>query len=274
VKPILRTLAIAGLLLGLTQAGFADFRADLAKQFNTDPQYFILNLPPRPGGWPGTIYTSDMRFVVERGVVADPRLERGPSFDLSAKFDVEIGGKAHVGLERFFGVSAGAANLATAEVSFKKARIYDLTVAQLRERARTIPSTSGSGMDPLFVYRAYEGIPVLNLVRRASANAEAWATLKQGVVDAGLSATAVKGDGLDVQSAEPVIFAFEVIRAMDLKRIETGVTDLVSANSGQRGPLDLSVSQVLSERLGSKLGIRQIDAAEFEKANQPPGTPK
>jgi hypothetical protein len=54
--------------------------------FSADPQYFILNLPPRPGGWPGTIYTPDMRFVVERGVTADPRLERGPPFDRLRKF--------------------------------------------------------------------------------------------------------------------------------------------------------------------------------------------
>lgn len=271
----LRIFAIASWLLALTETGLADFRSDLAKQFNADPQYFILNLPPRPGGWPGTIYTPDMRFVVERGVPADPRLERGPPFDLTANFDVELNGQAHVGLERFFGVSANAANVATAEVTFKKARIYDLTVAQLRDRARSMPPSSKDATGPLLVYRAYEGIPVLNLVRRAGADAQAWATLKKGVVDAGLSASAAKGEGLDVESAEPIIFAFEVIRAEDLKRLQTAFSDnLVGSDKIQRGALDLTVSAFLSEKLGGKLGIRQVEATAFENANPTPGTSK
>ncbi len=71
---------VGGVLIacGLATTALADLKSDLAEQFNADARYFILNLPPKPSGWPGSIYTSDMRFVVTRGTGDDPKLERSP----------------------------------------------------------------------------------------------------------------------------------------------------------------------------------------------------
>jgi hypothetical protein len=77
------------------------------------------------------------------------------------------------------------------------------------------------------------------------------------------------GDGLSGRGG------FEVVRAEDLKRIETGLSDnLVGGKTIQRGALDLTVSEFLGERLGGMLGIRQVEAAESESANPTPSASK
>ena len=52
----------------------ADLRKELAEKFQVDPDYFVLNLPPRPGCLPGSMFTEDLRVPLQRSKVDDPDL--------------------------------------------------------------------------------------------------------------------------------------------------------------------------------------------------------
>jgi hypothetical protein len=209
-------------LIALAVPAFADFKSDLAQQFNADARYFIVNLPPRPGGWPGSIYTADMRFAVARGAGDDPKLERGPTFDLAASLSLELTGKADTGVARLFGLSAAASSTAAAAVTFKQTRIYDLTLPQIRDRVMALREDQRRPPGPVVVYRAYEGVPTLTLARRKEANSEAWSTLKKGLAEAGFAAAAAAGDSITIQSTDRVLFAFEVAQVVDVGILANG----------------------------------------------------
>lgn len=246
---VLRTLQAGFLAVGLFSSAtpaIADFKSDLAQQFNADARYFVVNLPPRPGGWPGSIYTSDMRFAVVRGTGTDPSIESGPPFDLAASLSLELSGKAEAGIGRLFGLSAAASNTAAAAVTFKQTKIYDLTLQQIRDRVMALSEDQRRPPGPVVVYRTYEGIPTLTLARRSEANAEAWATLKKGLVEAGFEAAAASGDSITIQSADRVLFAFEIAQVTDV-----GV--LTNASNAAIGKS--KVSSILGASIVSNIGV-------------------
>src|SRR5215211_2136663 len=121
-------LVLTFILVATSHPAAADFRTELARQFNANSNYFVLNLPPRAGGWPGSMYTSDMRLPITFGEPDDPSLSRGPEFDFASNIGFDVSSQVGLGITGLFGLSASASGAALASVTFKKARIYDLTL--------------------------------------------------------------------------------------------------------------------------------------------------
>jgi hypothetical protein len=212
---------LAGIVfvLSVASVGKADFREDLARRLNADPYSFVLNLPPRPGGAPGSIYTSDMKYPIVYGAIQDPDLEWGPQFDMSATVSLDIGARAGVGIIGLFGVKAGAADAAAAAIKIEEARIVDLVLPRIRSRLEQLPPASLVPPGPVVVIRAYEGIPTLVLSKKAGVNSEAWAKFQQNLAMANASIQVASGDSLVVRSASRTVFAFEIARVVDLPKV-------------------------------------------------------
>lgn len=266
---ILSTVALAG----FSTAGRADFRSDLAKQFNADPKYFVLNLPPRPGGWPGSIYTSDLRFSLVQASENDHGINGGPPFDLAATITLDVGGQSGLSLGRIFGLSSGASNVAIVAVTFKQTRIFDLTLGELRTRLSKLREQDRRSPGPVIVYRTYVGIPALSLNRRTDVSAEAWATLKKGLVEAGFSAAATAGDSLAVQSTNRLIFGFEIARAVDVGLVINAALPERNCIKLPSGVLSCetwgnsdstAVSSIIYSAAARRFGIEPVQAPIFD----------
>ena len=66
---------ISVVALAIASAARAVVRDVVAHAFHTDTQqYLVMNLPPRPDSWPGTIFTENMRLPIKRGDPNDPAL--------------------------------------------------------------------------------------------------------------------------------------------------------------------------------------------------------
>src|SRR5688500_6976752 len=89
----LGALALVG-LLGSAPPTLADLRSSLAQRFQADPPFFILNLPPRPGGWPGSIYTLGMQSTLIQGDPSDDAAGSSTPFDIVVDVDLDLSGEA------------------------------------------------------------------------------------------------------------------------------------------------------------------------------------
>lgn len=198
----------------------ADFKAELAKHFGAEPAHFILNLPPRPSSWPGTIYLPGARTPLVRGEPTDPDVAKGPLFGFSAGIKAEVSGEARVGvLQSLMGGKAAASEQATAVVAFREATIRDLTIRQIQERLGRLSDTERRAKGISIVYRSYEGIPTLYLTRKAGISAEAWIKIKKGLAEAGAEASMASDDVMSIDSKEKLVFAYEVYVADDVDKL-------------------------------------------------------
>ena len=284
-------LIVPLVLSGLScPAAAEDPRSELAKRFNTSPDYFVLNMPPRPGCWPGSIYSRDMRLLLVNGKPDDPSFSRGPEFDFATSIEIEVGSELGAKFANVFGLSAAVANSAAVSATFKQARIYDITFAQARSRLHELPDEERRPPGPVIIYRAYHGLPSLILVRRAAASAEAWATLKQSLTNIGAKVSGEAGDSIAIEGKEPLIFAFEILEATDVAKLNSF---LAVAGTGCYGPCgaattgnvqafpwnSVGTASNVSVMLGSStnadltnniVGLRRVRAEVFERNNPTP----
>lgn len=177
-----------------------------------------MNLPPKPGGWPGSIYDSKMRFALVRTEQRDNPAAAGAVFEMSVEIRLDASAAAGVNLLPFFGVSAEASHAAVAFLNIQKAQIFEMTLPQLRERIKALPSQDQRPPGPVIVHRAYVGLPSLTLGKKNGADAETWAKLKSGLVDANARASASADEKIVITLQEPIVFAYEIARVSDLPK--------------------------------------------------------
>ncbi len=209
---------VAFTVLGLPAQGLADLRSDLAKRYQAEPEFYVMNLPPKPGGWPGSIYDGRMRFALVRAEQKDNPAAAGPAFEMSVEIKLDASASAGVSLLPLFGVSAEASHAAVAFLNIQKAQIFEMTLPQLRDRIKALPTQDQRPPGPVIVHRAYVGVPSLTLGRKNGADAEAWAKLKSGLVDANARASAAADEKIVIALQEPIVFAYEIARVSDLPK--------------------------------------------------------
>lgn len=198
----------------------ADFKTELAKHFGAEPAHFILNLPPRPSSWPGTIYLPGARTPLVRGEPNDPDVAKGAIFDLNGGIKAEVSGEARAGvLQSWIRGKAEASEQATALVAFREATIRDLTIRQIQQRLGRLAEAERRAKGISIVFRSYEGIPTLYLTRKAGVSAEAWLKLKKGLAEAGAEASMASDDVMSIDSKEKLVFAYEVYVADDVDKL-------------------------------------------------------
>lgn len=212
----LTTLAVIATLALLPNKAQADLRKSIAKQFGVEEGSFVLNIPPRPGCLPGSIFTDDLRFPLTRTKPDDASLERGPAFAFAGDFGTDLGANASVGVAEWFGLAAKAAAVSNVKIEFKNARVVDILGPELKKRVLAddaARAASARKIPPFIVARSYEGTISLKMSRKQGADAQAWATVKKDAIEAKLGAKIGADDAVEISVAEPFVFAFEVVRA-------------------------------------------------------------
>ena len=266
----------------------AELRSDLAKYFGADPSYLVLNIPPRPGGWPGSIYSDDMRFTIVRGDPKDTSLARGPEYNFANDIEIDLSTGIGASIAKLFNLSAETAKLTKTTLNILHARTYDLTLSQVRARFAKLPTHQRKPPGPVIVYRAYQGVVVINLTRKTSASLEGWAKLRARLIDARADAGARETDTVSINAPEPMIFAFEVAKAVDLAKLLEGLDKAVGCY-GSCGAISAShnatttgaypqfgeasnvgaVFEWKPEKVSTLYGLERIPASVFEAANPP-----
>src|SRR5271166_3411621 len=88
-------LGLCAVIVGLIPLpAAAGLKETIAEKFSIAPNSFILNLPPRPGCLPGSIFTDDLRVPLVRTKRDDPKLELGPVFHFSSDVSLDLGASA------------------------------------------------------------------------------------------------------------------------------------------------------------------------------------
>jgi hypothetical protein len=193
----------------------AGLKETIAEKFGVDPRSFVLNLPPRPGCLPGSIFTDDLRVPLVRTKRDDPKLEVGPVFQFSADVGSDIGANAGADVSGWFGVTAKANDVADTVIDLKNARVIELLGPELKRRVLADPDALAAAarkVPPFAVLRAYEGRVAVTLTKKKAASADAWAKVKQAAVDAKVGANIGADDKVVISVEEPFVFGFEVVQ--------------------------------------------------------------
>jgi hypothetical protein len=201
----------ASAALLLTNVASADFKDVVANRFSSNAENLIINVPPRPGTWPGAIFTYNMRFPSKKGDANDPALRRGDKIAIEAKDGLRLDASSKAIVWSFFRVSAEAADSADVVMSFPDAQLVEMNAADLVQRVATGSAASAAkrGQIPLIISRAYLGTPLVTISRKPDASPGAWAKAKAGF-EAGAQAAASVQDSVSYTAGDPFIFAFEV----------------------------------------------------------------
>jgi len=194
----------------------ADLRKSIAQQFNIEEGSFILNLPPRPGCLPGSIFTDDLRFPLARTKPDDGGLDRGPPFLFTSDFSFDADASLSAGVSQWFGLAAKASSASDVKLEFKGARVVEMLGPELKKRVlRDVDARDAATRKvvPYVVARSYEGTITVKMSRKQGASAEAWAQIKKDAIDAKLGAKIGSDDTVEYTVSEAFVFAFEVVRA-------------------------------------------------------------
>jgi hypothetical protein len=190
----------------------ADFKDVVAARFSSRAENVIVNVPPRPGAWPGAVLTYNMRFPAKSGDPGDPALRRGDKTSIPAEDGFRLDAKSKASVWSFFRLSPAAGDSAEIVMSFTDAQAIDMNAQDLVRRVEAAEAAAAAarrGQIPLVIRRAYVGTPIITISRKADASAEAWTKVKAGLEAAARSAAAPAGEVITYAAGEPFAFAFE-----------------------------------------------------------------
>ena len=194
----------------------ADLVSELASLLHTQPEWLVLNLPPRPGAWPGAIFSYDMRLPIVEGVGDDPKLRRGDPTSIAVNSHISLGANVNAGWLTLFKVAAQAEDKADVKMSFENLVVIDISESELERRANdSIPVklAAKEGRIPQVIYKAYEAVPTLILTRHKDASAEVWAKVPAGKIDGSVAIGAETGEVIEYRTKKTIVFAYEVMQA-------------------------------------------------------------
>ena len=222
------------------QARAADLRAALARQMQAKPRDFVLNLPPRTGCLPGSIFTEDLRLPVERTRPDDPALTRGPAFGLDADLGSSSALEGGGAFAPIFGFLASHKASGTTTVRITDAHLVEMLGSDLKKRllaSEGARSAADHGTDPYIVFRAYQGNVGFRVTRSTDTSASAWAKVKADAAEVDASGKVASDSEVAFTVAEPIVFAFEVMKAT-----------FVTTHLGGGGPNDVALRPIPADR--------------------------
>ncbi len=211
-------------------AAQADFKDVIAARFSSRADYIILNLPPRPGAWPGAILTYNMRFPAKAGDPNDPASRRGDKAAISAAEGFRLDTSSRASVWGSLKLPPSAGDSAEVVMSFADAQPMEMEPRDLARRIEGAEAASAAarrGQMPLVIRRAYVGTPMITISRKADTSQEAWAKVKAGL-DA--NARGAEGDAITYPAGEPFPFAFEADQInFDPGELAKGITKVTFA---------------------------------------------
>jgi hypothetical protein len=194
----------------------ADLATELALQMKAKPSDFILNVPPRPGCLPGSIFTDDLRLPLERTKSDDPALTKGPPFGLEADLGSSTGADAGATFAPIFGFFASHKSTGNTKIRIEDAHLIEILGGDLHRRLLASDAArraADRGVDPFVVFRAYDGMVSFTLARKQDTSANAWAKVKADAIDVHAGGSLASDDAVVFRLPERIVFAFEVVKA-------------------------------------------------------------
>jgi hypothetical protein len=257
---LFRMSVIVSASLFVASGARADFKDVVAERFSATPEYLIMNLPPRPGAWPGGVFTAKMRVPLVYGKADDPALHKGGVISIDAKDGYDLGAGAKGSGTKWFGLSAEASAAADVVMSFPDAQIVDMSYGDLLEHVEKSPETIAAakrGEIPLLVIKAYVGTPTITVTKKDKASAAAWAKVT-AEVQAQAHAKADSSNSVTYKAGDPIPFAFET------SQINFEPTDL------SKGKLTITLASLPSSLFAYREGAVTAERSELDTES---GTP-
>lgn len=206
---------LAGCALFVNISGTrADDKDIVARLFHTNPEYVVMNIPPRPNVWPGAVFSSNMRLPIVFGNEADPDIRRGSPIAIDVDSGFNIGGEVRGGMGSLFRASAGASDAVQVVMSFPDARISEMNLTSLRQKlanSKEVNDALKVGFLPIVVVRTYSGTPTITVSKKSGLSAEAFAKIK-AEISAGGRAAASNDSEITYKAGENFVFAFETMQ--------------------------------------------------------------
>jgi hypothetical protein len=196
--------------VSFASAAQADFKDVIAARFSSRADYIIVNLPPRPGAWPGAILTYNMHFPAKAGDRNDPASRRGDKAVISAEDGFHLDANSKASVWGSLKVPQSVGDSADVVMSFADAQALEMEPRDLARRIESAEAASAAarrGQMPLVIRRAYVGTPFITVSRKANASQEDWAKVKAGLEASARGASV--GDAVTYPAGEPFAFAFE-----------------------------------------------------------------
>lgn len=221
-KIVVAVVLVAAVLL-LPRLWQPDFRKQLAKTLNANPEFLLLNFPPADGRLPGSVFVREQLLLpVAFTKRDDAAISQGTTFELGWSQITGAGGTADVAAGPLSGLF-GDTESARLEVKATNCRVLEMTLGDIRQRllaSASVQDLAARNKAMIVVVRAYEGVLETKVHRTSKLSAEAWSALKakaksasDPAMTAGKAKIEVKGDtGDEIVLAwkEPVVFACEV----------------------------------------------------------------
>ena len=122
----------------------ADFKDVVAARFSSRAENVIVNVPPRPGAWPGAVLTYNMRFPAKSGDPGDPALRRGDKTSIPAEDGFRLDAKSKASVWSFFRLSPAAGDSAEIVMSFTDAQAIDMNAQDLVRRVEAAEAAAAA----------------------------------------------------------------------------------------------------------------------------------
>jgi len=209
-----------------------DLRTVLAEMLDIPRDELVLNIPPRPQRYPGSIFDTTLGIPIHFVDAEDADLVRGPAYSLSAR---------HEGLTRASGSLASPVfeqvmeneRLVQIAVRLTTGRIIEMTIDRLRDHiAQVIDQGSPTEQSTAVIVRAHEATMTLQLDRRQDVTADAWASFRNGIKrvlepgsesEAELHIAAESEDHVQLEIPQPFVIGFQTARVEDVRTAADGV---------------------------------------------------
>ncbi|MEE1963091.1 hypothetical protein V1387_10385 [Allomuricauda taeanensis] len=218
---ILFSLAIAAVFI-IPLFFKKDLKEALADIFNTDKDNLILNLPPSPSRFPGTILLphGDSYLVHSLNTGNDENLVMGEKFSVSAVVDDFKSIKSTVSSGFLDGVFSNRQHFEMS-VEIKDGQILELPIPLLKEYVQnttSVKKTLDKRQIPVILNRAYKGVVTYFVSAIDKKGAEILAEIENeaGEITKSVPSLSIEGFSktdkkISFQINEPIIIAFEAL---------------------------------------------------------------
>lgn len=225
--PTAAAAIVTAVVLIFTKTGERTLREIVARNFGVaEPDLLIINLPPRPSRYPGSLLLQWNALPFRTVKADDPNLERGSPTALGGTHDEMRQGQGSLAAAVFSELVEAGRNVS---LSFhcEEARAVEMSARTIRDLVQECTEAGDdSEVDPAtllsVVVRAYEGRIGIRVQRSEHFSLEAWAKLNRDVQD--LADSSAEGevtvsssveDEFAVSIVEPTVFAFEAATVDD-----------------------------------------------------------
>lgn len=199
----------------------------LAERLGVDEDTLILNLPPRPSRYPGTVLLPRLENAPVVFVESnDAQLKRGSEYDLGSKHSTQGSIKGSLDSSVLGEVANGLEHVEF-QIEVPRGQVVEMLVPDLLARIRGSSIASrDSGAD--VVVRSFEGRIRYSLRRRSDYSLELWRSFTEELENADSDdelvevrvATGSSADSeVTIEVTEPVVFAYLVSPASELMTV-------------------------------------------------------